>query len=278
MTTKKFKEIIWRYYDEHGRHELPWRLNIDPYAILVSEVMLQQTQVARVMPKFTEWLTVWPTFAALAQASVPQLLSGWQGLGYNRRALALGRCAVEVVRQHGGVLPMETADLLALPGIGPYTASAIAAFAYNQPVVMLETNIRAVFIHHFWSDHEKIADADIIPLIEKTLYPLRPREWYWALMDYGSFLKKEHGNPNRNSRTYVRQSPFPGSNREVRGAIVRALTQQSSLPEKMLMQVLKKEGIGRTRLAPALLALEREGFIARDARGKKVALATKNQF
>lgn len=272
MTTREFRKIVWGYYRKHGRHRLPWRLNLDPYAILVSEVMLQQTQVERVVPKFQQWLAALPTWQSLAAAPTAQVLTLWQGLGYNRRALALARCAQAVMSEHMGQLPRTESELLELPGIGPYTAGAVRAFAFNEPVVMIETNIRAVFLHHYWPDEEKISDEALFPLVRKTLDTDNPREWYWALMDYGAYLKKTLPNPARRSLHHVRQSAFEGSPRQVRGAIVRALTQQSPLPEKTLMQVLHKEGIVRTRLAPALLALEREGFIARDARRKKVAL------
>jgi A/G-specific adenine glycosylase len=278
MITRAFRKIVWEYYTAHGRHELPWRLNLDPYAIVVSEVMLQQTQVERGIPKFAAWLQEFPDWAALVEAPLPKVLQQWQGLGYNRRALNLQRCAETVVKEYGGELPRDEASLLDLPGIGPYTAGAIRAFAFNEPVVMIETNIRGVFLHHFWpsnNNSEKrairrslgegglgIDDKELLPLIEKTLDRKNPREWYWALMDYGAYLKKTVDNPVRRSRQYVRQSRFVGSNRQVRGAIVRLLITAPLLTEQSLTAALHKEGIAAARIVPALKELEREGFVS----------------
>jgi len=197
MTTKAFQKVIWRFFAQNGR-DLPWRRTKNPYKILVSEIMLQQTQVERVIPKYAEWLARFPTAATLATAARATVLTTWRGLGYNRRALALKRAAESIVAR--GKFPREVAEILELPGVGPYTAGAIAAFAFNEPVVMIETNIRTVFIHHFFSDQKNVRDSELLPLIEKTLPRLKPREWYWALMDYGSHLKKEVGNLGRQSR------------------------------------------------------------------------------
>ena len=288
MRTAAFKKIVWDYYKEHGRHELPWRLNLDPYAILVSEVMLQQTQVERVIPKFSAWLKAFPDWAALAAAPLPKVLQHWQGLGYNRRALSLQRCAQVVSQEYGGKLPRDEASLLALPGIGPYTAAAIRAFVFNEPVIMLETNIRGVFIHHYFADQKDITDAQLLPLVEKTLPSKKSlpaarlpdgqgrqaREWYWALMDYGSYLKRTLGNPARRSRHYVRQSAFHGSNRQVRGAILRALTQNAKLTPRDLQRRLQEEGIARGRVQPALDQLLSEGFIT-FSKSNQVVIAVK---
>jgi A/G-specific adenine glycosylase len=240
--------------------------------------MLQQTQVERGIPKFAAWLQEFPDWAALVEAPLPKVLQQWQGLGYNRRALNLQRCAETVVKEYGGELPRDEASLLDLPGIGPYTAGAIRAFAFNEPVVMIETNIRGVFLHHFWpsnNNSEKrairrslgegglgIDDKELLPLIEKTLDRKNPREWYWALMDYGAYLKKTVDNPVRRSRQYVRQSRFVGSNRQVRGAIVRLLITAPLLTEQSLTAALHKEGIAAARIVPALKELEREGFVS----------------
>lgn len=271
-THQEFRRIVWGYYDRHGRHELPWRLNLDPYAILVSEVMLQQTQVERVIPKYTKWLEEFPTGEHLARAPLPAVLTRWQGLGYNRRALALQRCAQTVVATYHGQLPRMSEQLIALPGIGPSTAAAIQAFAFNRPVVMVETNIRTVYLHHYFSDRENISDQELIPLIQETLVRKRARQWYWALMDYGSFLKKQHSNPARRSRHYMRQSRFQGSNRQVRGAIVRALTKTPALSEQALSQQLQTSEITPARVALATEQLTREGFITHDTQQKKIFL------
>lgn len=158
------QETVWKYYHQHGRHDLPWRLpepdgSFDPYKILVSEIMLQQTQVPRVLPKFTEFLTKFPTGQELAEASLGEVLAAWSGLGYNRRAKFLWQAAQKVVRDFGGELPHTFEALESLPGIGKNTAGAVAAYAYNQPAIFLETNIRTIFIHHFFRDADLVPDS-----------------------------------------------------------------------------------------------------------------------
>ena len=267
---QRFRAKIWAYYETSGRHELPWRLNLDPYAILVSEIMLQQTQVARVVPKYAEFLRALPDFATLAAASQAQVLTLWQGLGYNRRALNLQRAAAIVVRDYGGVLPRDPAELVGLPGIGPGTAGSLAAFVYDASVVFIETNIRRVFIHEFFGAQtaagDKVADSEILPLIEATLDHNRPREWYWALMDYGAMLTTKLAanktpNPNRASRHYARQSTFAGSHRQLRGELIRYfLTHKSASP------VTLKRAFPDQRLEKALQELVSEGFIEKRAK------------
>ncbi len=227
--------MIWRYYDEHGRHDLPWRqpsraqtasekAQFDPYAIMVSELMLQQTQVARVVPKFEAFMARFPTVETLATAPLGDVLDVWSGLGYNRRAKFLWQAAQGVVRDFDGELPANQAELTQLPGIGANTAGAIVAYAFNQPVWFIETNIRSVFIHHFFADYERVADADIARLVQATLPSEQAyREWYWALMDYGAHLKQTLGNHARRSASYAKQSKFEGSRRQIRGAVLRLL-------------------------------------------------------
>ncbi len=236
--------------------------------------MLQQTQVERVIPKFEAWLKEFPDWKTLAKAPLPKVLKLWQGLGYNRRALNLQRCAQVVIKGYNGALPHGEKELLALPGIGPYTASAVRAFAFNQPVVMIETNIRAVYLHHYYSDQHNIDDNQLRPLIEKTLDQKKPREWYWALMDYGSYLKKMTVNPARRSKHHVRQSTFEGSHRQVRGAILRALTKKDALTTQNLRRTLRSEGIAAERITPALVQLATEGFISIN-KSKRVQITAK---
>jgi A/G-specific adenine glycosylase len=220
----KFQETVWEYYRSFGRHTLLWRKTRNSYRILVSEVMLQQTQVDRVIPKYREFLKAFPTVKALAQASLSDALRLWSGLGYNRRAMHLKRAAEVIVEGHAGRMPRTVEALEALPGIGPYTARAVATFAYDEPTILIETNIRTVFLHHFFKDAvSPIADRDILPLIEAVLDRDHPREWYYALMDYGAYLKKAVGNVNRASKHYARQSRFEGSRRQARGSILRML-------------------------------------------------------
>jgi len=259
---KTFREAIWEYYRQHGRH-MPWRDDPSPYKVLVSELMLQQTQVSRVIPKFDAFLYTCVGFASLAEKPLSDVLTLWSGLGYNRRAMYLHQTAQLVVRDHDGVLPKTLAELVTLPGIGKNTAGAILAYAYNQPVVFVETNIRTVYFHHFFPDStETVSDKEIESLVEQTLDRENPREWYWALMDYGTHLKKTAGGRLKSSKHYVKQSPLAGSPREMRGRILKALV-GGQLPRNELL----KRVHGDERFDPAIKSLEREGFIQINHRG-----------
>ncbi len=263
---RSFRKKIYTYYDAQGR-DLPWRRQITPYRVLVSEIMLQQTQVDRVIGKYREFLKAFPDFKSLAGASLRNLLSVWSGMGYNRRALALKALAQKVLAEHRGRLPSEKGKLLTLPGIGPYTAGAVLAFAFNQPVVFMDTNIRRVFIHEFFHDRTTVHDEEILPLVEKTVDRRNPCKWYNALMDYGTMLKQESGNPNRKSAHYTRQRPFENSNRQVRGMILKVLVRESPLSGP---QIARKAGMEPERVKKNLLQLEKEGFIQK--RGSSYSL------
>lgn len=195
----------------------------NPYHILVSECMLQQTQVERVIPKYKAFLKKYPTLKKLALAKEVEVLTLWQGLGYNRRARNLVRTAVAITNEFHGKFPQDYEELVQLPGIGPYTARALQVFAFNQPVVLIETNIRAVYINSFFKKKEKVSDKSLLPYIERTIDKSNPRKWYSALMDYGAFLKKEVVNPSRQSIHHRKQSTFKGSKRYVRGQIIKHL-------------------------------------------------------
>lgn len=224
----EFVEIVWDYYHANGR-DLPWRHvddsgRIDPYKILVSEIMLQQTQAQRVIPKYLDFLRNFPDVQSLAAAPLEAVLVQWSGLGYNRRAKFLWQAAQAVVNDHDGKVPESEAGLTALPGVGVNTARAVITYAYNQPVPFIETNIRTVYIHHFFQDTEMVHDKQLLPIVTETIDHEHPREWYWALMDYGTFLKKTVGNGSRYSAHYAKQSKFEGSKRQVRGKIIKLLT------------------------------------------------------
>jgi A/G-specific adenine glycosylase len=191
QTVDLFQKIIYNHYDENGR-EFPWRETDDPYHILVSEIMLQQTQTSRVVKKYGQFIEE---------------------------------------EEFKGELPSSPDVLKKFPGIGEYTASAVATFAFNKPTSFIETNIRSVFIHFFFSDRDGIKDSEIFPLIERTLDASNPRIWYYALMDYGVLLKKRYKNPTRRSAHYRKQKSFKGSNREIRGMILKALLKEKSLSE-----------------------------------------------
>ena len=204
----RFQKTVWDYYNSplnKTRHALPWRKTKDPYKILVSEIMLQQTQVERVVPKYSAFLARFPDAASLAPGSIAEVLTLWSGLGYNRRALFLKRAAEAVVSSLGGKFPKDADALQKLPGVGPYTASAFATSSYNQPYIFIETNIRAVFLHEFFPEAGDISDAELMPLIEKALpKDERFREWYWALMDYGAYLKKAFPTPSQRSKHHAK--------------------------------------------------------------------------
>jgi A/G-specific adenine glycosylase len=232
----EFRRAVWKHYRAVGRHDLPWRTIRNSYRILVSEVMLQQTQVARVKEKYKEFLGFFPTVTSLASAPLRDVLRVWSGMGYNRRAKYLRDAAQTIVSKHKARIPKDLMALRALPGIGEYTASAVCVFAFNQPHTLIETNIRAAFIHHFFShnladrlDYGKVKDSEIRVIAERAAKGQDPREWHWALMDYGAYIKKLHKNPARRSASYAKQSKFEGSLRQVRGAILRAIVQSTSM-------------------------------------------------
>jgi A/G-specific adenine glycosylase len=252
-----FQQQVYDYYRHHCR-DLPWRRTTNPYNIVVSEIMLQQTQVERVMDKYREFIEVFPDLHALARAPLKEVLTVWQGLGYNRRALALKQLAEEVISSYGGDLPKGPEELCRLPGIGRATAGEILAFAFNIPTVFIETNIRRVFIYEFFDGEENVKDAKILPLVEATLDWGNPREWYWALMDYGSMLKKKVANPNRRSAHYKRQSPFEVSDRRIRGIILRTLLKKvSATGKELLLEVFTDQ----RRLTGILGKMAEEGLI-----------------
>jgi A/G-specific adenine glycosylase len=229
-----FRNTVYRHYREN-RRPMPWRETRDPYHILVSEIMLQQTQVERVRTKYGEFLERFPDVATLAAAPLSDVLAAWQGLGYNRRGVALKRAAETVMGELGGRFPTMPEELEKLPGIGHYTARAVATFACGIPVPFIETNIRTVFIHCFFPDHPEVHDRDILPLVAATLDRDDPREWYYALMDYGVMLKREHPNPGRRSAHHVRQSPFKGSNRELRSRLLKKILSFPGMGERVLI-------------------------------------------
>ncbi len=256
----RFRKIILSYYRKNGR-DLAWRHTTDPYHILVSEIMLQQTQVDRVTRKYPEFLAAFPTCTALADAPLGAVLEVWQGMGYNRRAIALRACARKMVDEYDGRLPADVEILATFPGIGRATASSIAAFAFNMPVVFIETNIRRVFIHFFFEGKEKVTDTEILPLAARALYEKEPGTWYNALMDYGSMLKTAEANPNRQSAHYTKQPKFAGSDREIRGQVLKALILNPDLEEEDLVRQIICEP---ERVYRIITDLGSEGFLIRD--------------
>lgn len=254
MNTQEFQDSVWQYWREYGRQGLPWREEPSAYNVVVSELMLQQTQVERVVPKFLEFISLFPDFPTLAKSPLSEVLIAWQGLGYNRRAKYLHELAKAVVSLGG--LPDTLDELVKLPGIGKNTAGAILAYAFDQPVAYIETNIRTVYLHHYFADRFDVDDKELLSIIERTLDRDEPRAWYSALMDYGTFLKKQGLGRNNASKHYKKQSKFEGSVREMRGAILRALT-KGPLTLRALRRIVNAD----ERFAAILDELQREALI-----------------
>jgi A/G-specific adenine glycosylase len=253
----EFQEIIWQKGRELFR-DMPWRANTQPYYVMVSEIMLQQTQVDRVVPKFEAFIERFPSVEALSKASLAEVLQLWSGLGYNRRAKFLHEAAQKVMNEFGGVFPETQEELIQLPGIGVNTAGAILAYSFNTPAIFVETNVRTVYFYHFFMESQEVTDAELRAVVEATLDTEHPREWYWALMDYGSYLKRQGIGQNNKSRHYKKQSPLKGSVREVRGQILKLLT-AADFNEREIRAELKAD----ERFEPALVSLEKEGLIAK---------------
>lgn len=247
---------------ERGRacyRELPWRGGVSPWAILVSEIMLQQTQVPRVAAVYPKWIERFPRPSALAKLSVAEVLAAWSGLGYNRRALSLHMTAKILTEEYGDAVPASEEALRKLPGIGVYTARAVLAFAFDIPSVFLETNIRTVFIRHFFSGEDAVGDGELEKIGAALLDREHPRQWYTALMDYGTWLKVHEHNFGKRARAYRAQPPFKGSERQLRGAILKRLLGASPLTVAELSHQL---GADVERVFLCAEKLEKEGFVS----------------
>jgi len=235
------KKVVLLHYKKHKR-SLPWRNKNIPYNVFVSEYMLQQTQVERVIPKFNVFIKRFPNFNVLSHASLPEVFALWQGLGYNRRAKYLRDAAKRIVEEKKGILPNDQLYLESLPGVGPYTAGAIRAFAFGSADSFIETNIRTVILHHFFKDKKDITDLMILTVLKK----LEPKagkasqEWYAALMDYGSYLKRGGVKLNPSSAHYTKQKKFAGSSRELRGMIMRFLLVEQLSFQNLIRKTKRK--------------------------------------
>lgn len=291
MTPARFRKIVWTHYKKHGRHDLPWRpptlklrrdKTLDPYRVLVSEVMLQQTQVERVIPFYTKFIKRFPTAGRLASTPLSSVLQMWQGLGYNRRAKMLREAAKQLISTPlSGTRLNLVKKLEELPGVGPYTARAVAAFAWNQDGVFVETNIRTAIIHHFFAGKRergsmiyhtsarKHTDAEIEKILKWVLPKGKAREWYSALMDYGAHLKRSGISYNAKSKKYAKQSKFTGSLREARGIILRALSSRRRYQGEALMNILGAKR--RAQVRKALTALQAEKLVKRKGRNFMLA-------
>jgi len=252
-----FQEEVWQKGGELYR-DMPWRDNTNPYYVLVSELMLQQTQVDRVIPKFEAFIAAFPDIESLAKASLAEVLTLWSGLGYNRRAKFLHEAAKKVVADFNGAIPDTYEGLVSLPGVGPNTAGAILNYSFNIPTVFIETNVRTVYFHHFFEDQALVNDKELRQLVSETIDQEHPREWYWAIMDYGSSLKRQGAGRNDKSSHYKKQAPLKGSLREVRGLILKTLT-AGSVSEQELASNMPDDD----RYERALAALTEEGLVTR---------------
>ena len=256
-----FQKKIYDFYNTNKRC-FDWRDLITPYRVVVSEIMLQQTQTSRVVFKFEQWMKKFSDFDSLAKASKQDVLKCWQGLGYNRRGLALHEFAQRTVSEFNGVVPKDPAILQTFRGIGPNTAGSICAFAFNMPVIFIETNIRTVFLYEFFKDQKNIHDKQLLPLIGQAVDKHNARDWYYALMDYGVFLKKELKASNVASKHYVVQSKFVGSKRQLRGAVVRVLSKVASLSYDELSELVALElPENKHCLHDVLSDLQKDGFL-----------------
>ena len=248
MTPAKFQKEILSYYKEHKR-AMPWRDIESPYKIFISEMMLQQTQVERVKIKYAEFIKRFPNIKAVADASTNEVLKIWQGLGYNRRAIFIKRACEEIAENYKGVFPKDCITLQTLPGIGPSTAGAICAFAYNLPVNFIETNIRVVLLYFFFKNEEKVDDKILLEKLKKvTPSNIDPRDWYYALYDYGTYLKKKLGKKktelHKQSKHYSKQSKFEGSFRQKRANVLRMiLNDEEVVGMEDVVESLRKDGL-----------------------------------
>lgn len=258
---KRFQRVVLDSYTQHGRI-YPWRETTDPYSIVVSEFMLQQTQTDRVRPKYENFLKLFPDWEALASAPTSTVVRAWEGLGYYRRARNLQLAAKAVVAEWKGVLPALPKELVKLPGIGPYTAAAIAVFAFRQPYPMIETNIRTVYLHTFFAGEEEVHDARILTEIERTLYAKDPRAWFYALMDVGVAIKKTRPGVNKRSKHYTTQTPYEGSVRQMRAAVIKTLTSAPALTLQEIASTISMSDADR--LSQAVSSLLADGFIMRE--------------
>lgn len=237
MTTRTFQSHILSWY-KHNKRDLPWRHTTDPYEILVSEIMLQQTQVSRVIPKYELFLRTFPTIHELAHAPDGKLLEVWNGLGYWRRAQFLKKAAQNVTQLPDG-FPKTPQELQQLPGVGPYTAGAVACFAFGSTDAFIDTNIRKIYLHFFFPNQTDISDSQILDIAQRAVYKEDPRNWHWALFDYGATELRDK-TVNKRSKHYAKQSPLKGSFRFYRALAVKKLLEKQRLPKEVMLDFLEE--------------------------------------
>jgi A/G-specific adenine glycosylase len=251
---QQFQKKILEWYAINIR-DFPWRQDRNPYHILISEVMSQQTQISRVVPKYEAWLEKFPTIEALAAAKISEVLAAWSGLGYNRRALFLKKAAEVIVQTYDGKFPQDEKSLRSLPGIGEYTARALLCFAFDQQIAVVDTNVRKVILVEFPDALDTIKDIQLIA--EQLLPHGKAYEWNQALMDYSSAILKQEKIP------IPKQSKFHGSHRYYRGQILKNLLQKKTIAVKEMGGLIKKEYTNSDEkwLQKLIEELRAEGFI-----------------
>jgi len=275
------------WYDLEGR-DLPFRHSADPWAVLVSETMAQQTQAARAGEAWRTFMTRFPTAGALAEATAADVLRAWRGLGYNRRAIDLQRAAAAIVGRHGGVVPSDLAALEGLPGVGPYTARAVAAFAFGLPVGPVDTNVRRVLERVIEGDDTRLPRRRLQALADELADPGRPSDWSHALMDVGATrcrpLRPDCAacplrlhcryamtarsspppapRPATHGATRERAAPFEMTSRWLRGRIVDLLREGDDDAWVALGPAIGSHD--HAAVGVALAALAREGLLERD--------------
>lgn len=256
---EKFQQTVFHFYQEHKRN-LPWRKTADPYNILVSEFMLQQTQVSRVIKYYNKWIKKWPTIQKLAAEKYKNVLRAWVGLGYNRRAMYLHNTANIIVDEFNGDVLSAVKHYERLPGIGLYTSKAIRIFADNEDIATVDTNIRRIFINEFNLD-ESISEKALFKIAQQSLPKGKSREWHNALMDYGALYLTSRKTGIKPKTT---QSSFQGSDRQIRGQIIRKLLQENQSKYQLEQQL----NIDSSRITPILDKMLKEKTISK----------TKNQY
>ncbi|HVQ00922.1 MAG TPA: Fe-S cluster assembly protein HesB [Candidatus Thermoplasmatota archaeon] len=254
ITISKFQRKVWAFYRTH-RRRLPWRTTHDPYKILVSELMLQQTQVSRVITFYNKWIQQWPTIQDLAHASRREVLQAWMGLGYNTRALRLQQAAKTIVGDYQGDVVQAMRQYQEIPGVGRYTSQAVLIFATNADLVTVDTNIRRIFIHEFGLPKD-ISERNLWDLALRCLPTGRSRDWHNALMDYGAL----HDTAlTTGVKPKTRQGRFEGSNRQLRAQVIRLLLQQ----DRSFTELQKRLDVPKVKLQHILATLIEEDFISR---------------
>ena len=252
---RKFQTMILTWWKTH-RRDLPWRKTHDPYKILVSEIMLQQTQVSRGLPKYIEFLEVFPTVEKLAGAKTSSVLRIWKGMGYNRRALYLQNTAKKVVLDYNGIFPNTEQQLTTLSGVGKYTARAIMVFAFAIDIAVVDTNIRQIITHFFFDDAPQ-PEKSIQEVADQLMPKGKAWEWHQALMDYGAIALE------RNEKRSIKKKskPFKETNRYFRGRLLDLVYEKQWKEADLMSEMVKKFGKDKEFMEEIINGMSKDGLI-----------------